>query len=304
MKLKRWQRTALWVLGTLFVALLVAKHFLLDNPAAPGPDYVIDLAALHRAATGAPGGLPDHIEVEKVGDFGFPRTIVVAGDGFSIHKMVLLAHRVVWPDRTLMIDTAMSPAAASSMPGGKFDAAAFDRVEKAMVAAKDIVFTHEHTDHIGGLASAPDFAAVQKQTRVTREQLTSSKLERKDFPPGALERVQALDYEGLYAIAPGVVLQKAPGHTPGSQIVYVELANGARYLFVGDIAWTLDNIRLQRGRPGIATLLMGEDRPAVAAQLRALAGLPKDVHIVTAHDPVALERDLKAGVYRRGFAGI
>ncbi len=304
MKLKRWQRTALWVIGTLFVVLLVAKHFLLDNPAAPGPDYVIDLAALHRAAAASPGALPDHIEVEKVADFGFPRTLVVAGDGFSMHKMVLLAHRVVWPDHTLMIDTAMSPAAGGSLPGAKFDPAAFQRVEKAMLQAKDIVFSHEHVDHVGGVSAAPDFGAIAKQTHLTREQLGSPKLERKDFPPGTLDRLQPLDYTGLYAVAPGVVLQKAPGHSPGSQLIYVELANGARYVFVGDIAWTKDNITLRRGRPGIATLLMSEDRPAVAAQLRALAALPKDVHIVVAHDPVALESDLKAGVYRRGFSGI
>lgn len=304
MKLKRWQRVALWVVGTLFVLLLAAKHFLLDTPAAPSKDYVIDLAALHRAATAAPGALPDHIEVEKVADFGFPRTLVVAGDGFAIHKMVLLAHRVVWPDHTLLVDTAMSPAAGGSLPGAKFDPAAFDRVEKAMVQAKDIVFSHEHVDHVGGVAAAPDFGAIAPQTHLTREQLSSPKLERKDFAPGTLERLKALDYQGLYTVAPGVVLQKAPGHSPGSQLVYVELASGARYVFVGDIAWTKDNITLGRGRPGIATLLMSEDRPAVAAQLRALAALPKDVHVVAAHDPVALDNDLHAGLYRLGFSGM
>ena len=98
-----------------------------------------------------------------------------------------------------------------------------------------------------------------------------------------------------------MVLQKAPGHSPGSQLVYVELASGQRFLFVGDIAWTKDNIRLQTGRPGVATLLMSEDRPAVAAQLHALAQLPADVHVIVAHDPIALDDDLKAGLYREGF---
>ncbi|HTQ03811.1 MAG TPA: MBL fold metallo-hydrolase [Polyangiaceae bacterium] len=304
MKLKRWQRIVLWVVGGLAVVLLAAKHFLLDTAAAPSSDYVIDLTALHRAASAKPGALPDHIEVEKVGEFGFPRTLVVAGDGFGLHKMVLLSHRVVWPDHSLIIDTAMTPAAAGSMPGGKFDRAAFDRVEKAMASAQDIVFTHEHLDHAGGLAGAPDFNALVKQTHMTREQLESPQLEHKDYPAGSLERLQPLDYEGLYTVTPGVVLQKAPGHSRGSQLVYVELASGARYLFVGDIAWTKDNIRLVRGRPALATVIMGEDRGAVAAQLRALAALPKDVHVVTAHDPVALESDLQAGLYRSGFSGL
>jgi glyoxylase-like metal-dependent hydrolase (beta-lactamase superfamily II) len=101
-----------------------------------------------------------------------------------------------------------------------------------------------------------------------------------------------------------VVLQKAPGHSPGSQLVYVELSSGQRFLFVGDVAWTHDNITLQKGRPWIAKPLMGEDRPAVAAQLHALAQLPPDVHVIVAHDPIALASDLQAGLYTQGFSGL
>jgi glyoxylase-like metal-dependent hydrolase (beta-lactamase superfamily II) len=154
------------------------------------------------------------------------------------------------------------------------------------------------------VAVAPDPAALAHSVTMTREQLASSKLERKDFAPGALERFRPLSYDGLYAVAPGVVLQKAPGHSPGSQLVYVELANGNRFLFVGDIAWSRDNITMQRGRPYIAKLLMGEDRPEVAAQLAALSRLPSDVHVVIAHDPIALADDLAAGLYRQGFTGL
>jgi hypothetical protein len=86
--------------------------------------------------------------------------------------------------------------------------------------------------------------------------------------------------------------------------VYVELANGKRFLFVGDIAWSFDNITRQTGRPRIATLLMKEDRPAVAAQVKAIGQLPSDVHVIVAHDPLALEKDLQAGLYHKGFTGL
>ncbi|MEO6599136.1 MAG: MBL fold metallo-hydrolase [Polyangiaceae bacterium] len=297
MRFKLWMKITLGVV----LCLLVAEVLLFETAAAPGPKYAIDVEALHRAAIGA-GPLPDHIEVERVGEFAFPGAIVVAGDSFALRQMTLLVHRVVWPDRSLVIDTAMSPAASKAMPGAKPDAAAFERVEQALKTADVIVFTHEHSDHVGGIASAPDFASIAKKVRITREQLNGPKLERAEFPAGTLEQLQPLDYNGLYAVAPGVVLQKAPGHSVGSQLVYVELANGTRFLFVGDIAWTLDNVTQKRGRPGIATLLMKEDRPAVAAQLEALAALPPDVHLVSAHDPVALQKDLDAGLYRLGFS--
>ncbi|MEI9940979.1 MAG: MBL fold metallo-hydrolase [Pseudomonadota bacterium] len=297
MRLKRWQWICLGIVGLI----VLGQHLLFGTAAAPGAKFVIDVDALHRAAT-ATGPLPSLIEVEKVGEFAVPQTLVVAGDGWAMHPMVLLAHRVVWPDRSLIIDTAMSPAAAKAMPGSKADATAFARVEAAMKQADTIVFTHEHSDHVGGLASSSDFAAIAQKVRMTREQLDGPKLERGDFPAGALESLKPLDYDGLYTLAPGVVLQKAPGHSAGTQLIYVELANGARFLFVGDIAWSYDNITRQIGRPRIATLLMKEDRPAVAAELQALAGLPKDVHVIPAHDPVELEKDLKAGLLKQGFS--
>ena len=297
MRLKRW------LIGfTLVIAFVaIAKYFLLDTAAGPAGTYVIDLAALHAAATGN-GPLPSHIEVERVGDFAFPRTLVVAGGGFRMHPMVLVAHRIVWPGRTFLIDTAMSPEDGARLPQGKFDKAAYARVENAVQTAQGILFTHEHVDHVGGVARAPQFDAIAGNVLMTREQFDGPKLERDKWNPGTLERLKPFEYRGLHRVAPGIVLQKAPGHSSGTQLIYVELANGTRYLFVGDIAWSEDNIRLQRGRPGLVTVLGNEDRAAVAAQLKAIAALPKSVHVVVAHDPVALKRDLSAGLFRRGFA--
>ncbi|MEP7050349.1 MAG: MBL fold metallo-hydrolase [Pseudomonadota bacterium] len=299
MRKKRWP----WVVLAVFLVLFLVKRPLLDTHAAPTGEFVIDLAALHQVAT-AKGGLPEQIEVEKIGDFAFPQTLVVAGSGFHMHPMILQVHRVLWPGRSLVIDTAMAPEAAAQMPGSHADAAAYGRLQAALSRANLIVVTHEHEDHVGGLAKAPNFPALADKILLTQEQLSSPKLKREDFAAGALESLKPLSYSGLYAIAPGVVLQKAPGHSPGSQLIYVELANGARYLFVGDIAWTAENIEQQIGRPGLATLLMKEDRGLVAAQLRALKGLPKDVHVVIAHDPVTFERDVKAGLFHQGFTGL
>ena len=301
---RRWP----WILLILLGASGTGIYALTGTAASPGPDYTIDLGALHAAATGH-GPLPERIEVERVGDFAFPRALVVAGEGFRLHPMVLLAHRVLWPEdhgnvRSVVIDTAMGPEGAKKIPGAHADLAALARLEAAMTKAEAIVCTHEHTDHVGGLAVAPDPSAIVKRVFLTREQLESPRLERDDFPPDTLKQLQPLDYQGLHSVAPGVVLQKAPGHSPGSQLVYVELQSGQRYLFVGDIAWSRDNITSGRGRPYIAKLLMGEDRAGVAAQLKAFARLPSDVHLVIAHDPTALASDLAAGLYRQGFSDL
>ena len=142
--------------------------------AAPGASYTIDVRALHAAAVGK-GPLPERIEVEQVGEFAFPRTLVVAGKGVHLQRMVLLAHRVVWPDRSVVIDTAMGPDAAKKMPGSRLDLAAFDRVQAAMKKASAIVFTHEHVDHVGGVAAAPDPAALAKSGDVHARTARQSK---------------------------------------------------------------------------------------------------------------------------------
>ena len=88
-----------------------------------------------------------------------------------------------------------------------------------MSTATQIVITHEHMDHIGGLTTHADLARVLPKAKLTREQL--SEPERSlpaRFPERALDGYQPLVYEQYHAIAPGVVLIKAPGHTPGSQM--------------------------------------------------------------------------------------
>lgn len=296
---KRW----IIIVSSLAALLLAAKTVSLDTAASPRGTFVIDLAALHRAAVADGGRLPSRIEVERIADFAFPRSFVVAGDGlFQMHPMVLVAHRLVWPDRSLIIDAAVSPKSAESVPGSKMNLPAYAELERVLPRAQTILFTHEHVDHVGAVADAKDFPALASRVAMTREQLDSPMLEREGFAPGTLARLKPLEYSGLHAVAPGVVLQKAPGHSPGSQLIYVELNNRARYLFIGDIAWSEDNIVRQRGRPALLQWLGHEDRAAVAAQVRAIAALPKDVHVVLAHDPVALERDLAAGVFERGFS--
>src|SRR5262249_5740457 len=140
---RRWP----WVVLGVFVILLAGKYFACGNPAAPGPAYVIDLDALHRAAIVNGGALPERIEVEQVSEFAFSRMLLVAWVGFRMLQMVLLALRVVWPGQSVVLDAVMTTAATKKMPGSKVHAAVFDRVEAAMKKACAVVFTHEHVDH-------------------------------------------------------------------------------------------------------------------------------------------------------------
>lgn len=101
------------------------------------------------------------------------------------------------------------------------------------------------------------------------------------------------------------MLIKAPGHTPGSQMVYVQTANGTEVLFIGDVAWHFRNIELLRERARLVTwLFLKEDRRAVFGQFAALKRLPGDepgIHIVPGHDGKVIDGLVAAGVLKKGF---
>src|SRR5258705_10898810 len=77
-----------------------------------------------------------------------------------------------------------------------------------------------------------------------------------------------MDYESYLPVAPGIVLIKAPGHTPGHQMVYVRLDSRREYLFIGDVGWTLDNVTQLKLRPAVTMRRINEDAPALMHQLR------------------------------------
>lgn len=102
------------------------------------------------------------------------------------------------------------------------------------------------------------------------------------------------------------MLIKAPGHTPGSQLVFVALADGREYLFAGDVGWSLANFGQARGRPRLTgELALHEERGAVLAQLRAINALmaaEPGLIVVPGHDLDFVRGAVARGNLTEGFA--
>lgn len=296
------------VLGIAAIVLAAALYWLFyDNRLPTNGRFPLDLAALRRAA-GPVGGGPARIEIEQLSHNDAPRLAMVAGTDWGTVDLVRASYRLVWPHRSVIVDTANSFALARQFGARRYDAAGWSRLLRAMDAADAIVVTHEHSDHLGGLMAAPDAVRLLAKARLTPEQVDAGPLSTPyRWPAAARARYRPLVYRGLYALAPGVVLIRAPGHTPGSQMVYVRRADGHEFLFTGDAASLLDNVRLQRIRSRYVTSYLGhhaDDRRAVMLQTMALHRLIAEnpaLTIVPGHDGATFEALIRRGLLVRGF---
>lgn len=162
-----------------------------------------------------------------------------------------------------------------------------------------VVLTHAHWDHVSGLDSlrnTPVFVPTTEQTFIDdggdnsalAKQLTVGLVKSYAFVNKPyLGFDQQFDVWGDGS----VVLVPAPGHTPGSVLVFLTLPSGQRLSLLGDLVWQLDGITLLAEKPWIARQLIGEDTDAVRKAIGHIAAIAKkfpQIKLLPAHDAKAM----------------
>lgn len=159
-----------------------------------------------------------------------------------------------------------------------------------------ILLTHSHWDHVSGIADLEvpvlitedeiAYADHAKDDRVFAEVSRDRRLITYAFDDGPFEGFSVShDHYGDGS----VVVVPAAGHTTGSVIVFVRTSDGARFAFIGDLAWQLEGVQRNVDRPWVMRRLADSDPARVRDDLARISGLADRYHVIPAHDQRAFD---------------
>jgi len=128
-----------------------------------------------------------------------------------------------------------------------------------LASVTDVVLTHMHMDHCGGLLADGVKERLRPDLRVHVAAAEAEFWEAPDFsrvsmPPGfpdALRRTgknflkeyhsRLWTFENEYEVTPGVIVQRTGGHTPGHSVVRLA-SGGDRLTFAGDAVFQVGSV--------------------------------------------------------------
>jgi glyoxylase-like metal-dependent hydrolase (beta-lactamase superfamily II) len=236
-----------------------------------------------------------------------------------LENMFLPPEMLDWPlnvvvvrsgGRTILIDAGLGADPDLHLPQAGRLAQRLEAAGIDLASVTDVVLTHMHMDHIGGLL----IDGVKEQLRPDlRIHVAAAELkfwESPDFsravmPPGfpdALRRAakrfvneyrsQLRPFEEEHEVAPGVVVRRTGGHTPGHSVVRLA-SGGDRLTFAGDAVFQVgfdqpewhngfehDPEEAARVRVSLLRELAATREPLVATHL----SFPSVCHVAVAGD--------------------
>ncbi len=268
----------------------------------PVPVWTAKLTDIRHVAAIIPGRRPLRINLLKFAESRRTKNFSVKGAAADPSVQARTVFQVVYADGYVMVDAGMDQQVHKFFGRGveePYDSEAAKQVERALRGARLIVVTHEHGDHVAGVIRTPLANELAPKTILTRTQvqtlITNPQLPEIKLTEEMAGRYIVVDYDKYLPLAPGVAIIKAPGHTPGSQMIYIALESGKEYLLVGDAAWHMDGVRLVRGKdaPWVT-----EDEHALMDQLRWLNGLSTEhnLFIVASHDAEEHREFIQKGI--------
>src|SRR5690242_13339917 len=297
-------KTACRICMPLVLVGCAALAFAQSRQNEPGSSsWPVRLDQIRQVGAMIPGRRALRINVLKFAESRRSKKFSVEGAPDEPSVQARTVFQIVFADGTVMIDSGMDEQVHRFFGRGVVEPYypdAAKQAERAIRSARAIIITHEHGDHAAGVIRTPFGAELAPKTLLTRTQVyeleTNPQMPEIKITPEMASRYNVIDYDKYLPFGPGVTLIKAPGHTPGSQMVYVALESGREYLFIGDTAWHMDSVRLIKGK---AAPWIQEDEGTLLAQLKWLNELyrtEKNLFIVASHDEEERKELIAKGV--------
>ncbi len=238
--------------------------------------------------------------------------VVAGGRWFEKRNLVHTAVLVQHPEGDLLWDSGIGREIASQMEAFGFLDRQLFKVESVEPARdqleanrypieqlKAVIPSHMHWDHVSGLedfAEVPVWVQASSLEEAQRGRAPAFVASQYDDPVLQWKtlKLQNEAYRGfensfdVYGDG-SVVLVDLSGHSQGHLGLFLTLANGQEYFFIGDTTWVIEGIRQNASRPVFVDWMVGVDTDMEKnarriQQIHQLATQYPDLTIVPAHD--------------------
>jgi glyoxylase-like metal-dependent hydrolase (beta-lactamase superfamily II) len=271
-----------------------------DPAAAPDPAFALPQASPSQV----------RFSLIKTAHVSAPEIFTYAcGSLFRRVRMLQVAVLVEHPQGSFLFDTGLGrnvdAQVAEDMPFWarqlftyEKEVPAHDQLEAAGVPLPRLIAaSHAHWDHVSAIKDFPDaeilvpaaekaFIDTMQWPAVLRSQVAGDAihwrtLNFEDKPFAGFPQSADLYGDG------SVIFVPLHGHTPGSVGLFLTLASGKRFFFVGDAVWRRDALKDARPKFWMMGAIVDTNAAKTEATLRHIAAVMKanpDLTVLPAHD--------------------